>query len=91
LPAASLPVPTLARRDPGWLGLLWLIREEQLDLHGPRKYQHPTAVDAEAIPLLRERSKRGEQAGKLARESSEVVGLDAEVPVGPRGRAPFGS
>jgi hypothetical protein len=67
------------------------MREEHFDPYGSGKHEHPTPVRPETIPLLCERGERREQVRKLLCEGLEIVSFDAEVPVRPLARTPFGS
>ena len=64
------------------------VRNDQVDLGGPADDEHVAGFVTQPVPLLDQRIERADQPGQLRHKRREVVGRDAEVPVGV---APLGS
>ena len=58
------------------------VREDQVDLGGPADDEHVAGFVTEPVPLLDQRIKRTDQPWELGCKRREVLGRDAEVPVG---------
>src|SRR5436190_2902594 len=58
------------------------VRKDQVDFAGPADDEHVAGFVTEPVPLLDQRIERADQPWQLRRKRREVLGRDAEVPVG---------